>query len=765
MWHGKCTLWSPTVTAMSSQNIKKSAAVYGVLIAFAVSGCRTSPEAKEANHLKRGEALIAKRDYARALLEFRNAANAMPKDAEPYYQMGLAYLATGDVNTAIRGFRQAVALKPTHSGAQLKLAELMTLSRNDKLVEEAITRVVEAFGATPNNPEALDTLAIAEWKRGKPEDAVQHLEEALKNPPTHLQSSITLARLKLSQNDRSGAEEVLKKAVADAPQSSAAAVALADIYLFMQQPEKAEAQLKRALQLDPKNGLALIALGSIQVAAKRIDEAEQTYKRLSALPEKAYKPVHAMFFYQFGKREAGIAELETLVKADPADREIRSRLVAAYFNMDRVTEAERVLASALKRNSKDTDALLQRAELRLRSGKTDDAEKDLNTVIHFNPDSADAHFILAKVYRTKGFGNNQQQELQRAVQLNPAMLSARLALAVKFLSAKTAQTALEIIDQAPEAQKSELQWILARNWALLSLGNLKEAKIGVDRALQQGRAPEAVFQNAVLRTLQRDYAGARTSLDELLKQGTTDPNVVDLLMQTYVAQQAPAKGMERLKELARAQAKSAALQHVLGQWYVRAGDLPDARKAFESAKSADPHFTSADLAIADLDLREGQSGPARQKLNGIVTADPKNLPALMLLARAENESGDHAAEIETYRTILSLDHSNPLALNNLAYQLAVKSPDEALKFAEQAAEVAPDNPGIQDTLGWIYYRKGLYSMAVRYLKTAVEKGPNPRRQFHLGMSYLKMGDQVAGQKMVREALQKDPKLADTEQGW
>jgi Tfp pilus assembly protein PilF len=101
----------------------------------------------------------------------------------------------------------------------------------------------------------------------------------------------------------------------------------------------------------------------------------------------------------------------------------------------------------------------------------------------------------------------------------------------------------------------------------------------------------------------------------------------------------------------------------------------------------------------------------------------------------------------------------------VAYALAADNPDEALPFAQRAAEMAPDSPTVQDTLGWIYYRKGLYSMAVRYLKTAVDRDATPQRQFHLGMSYLKEGNQAAGQKIVRDALLKDPSLTKTEQGW
>jgi Tfp pilus assembly protein PilF len=166
-----------------------------------------------------------------------------------------------------------------------------------------------------------------------------------------------------------------------------------------------------------------------------------------------------------------------------------------------------------------------------------------------------------------------------------------------------------------------------------------------------------------------------------------------------------------------------------------------------------------------MEIADGRNAEALNRLGEVVTADPKNVGALLLSARAQGAVGAHASEVASYRMVLNVDQSNLIALNNLAYVLAADDPDEALKLAQQAAEMAPDSPNVQDTLGWVYYRKGLYSMAVRYLKTAVDKESTPRRQFHLGMSYLKVGDQLTGQKIVRDALAKDPTLAKTEQGW
>src|SRR5437016_5096565 len=125
-----------------------------------VSGCISPPEHKEVKYLKRGQEQLAKKDYSRALLEFKNAAQAMPKDPEPYYQSGLTYLATENIPGAVAAFRKATELNPKHAGAQLKLAELMTASRNKELVQDAEARLQNILAASPDNPEAIDTLAL-----------------------------------------------------------------------------------------------------------------------------------------------------------------------------------------------------------------------------------------------------------------------------------------------------------------------------------------------------------------------------------------------------------------------------------------------------------------------------------------------------------------------------------------------------------------------------------------------------------------------------
>jgi tetratricopeptide (TPR) repeat protein len=137
----------------------------------------------------------------------------------------------------------------------------------------------------------------------------------------------------------------------------------------------------------------------------------------------------------------------------------------------------------------------------------------------------------------------------------------------------------------------------------------------------------------------------------------------------------------------------------------------------------------------------------------------------MLLAELEESSGNTNGAIEHLRQVAEADDRNALALNNLAYLLAKTDPDGAVKYAERAGEIAPQTAAIEDTLGWVYYRKGLYSNALRHLKIAVEKDGTPRRRLHLGMAYIKAGDPTMGRQVVAAALKSDPGLATSERDW
>jgi tetratricopeptide (TPR) repeat protein len=759
---------SPGRKAGDLNVMARSGSITVCLALVVCAGCRSAQE-KEVEFLKRGRAQVAKKDYSRALLEFHNASNVMPRDAEPYYQTGLLYLETGGMAEALAAFRKATETDPKHAAAQTKLAELMTLSRDKAAMNQALAKLRNMLNASPDDPEISDYIAVAEMRGGSPEAALSRLDNILKTHPAHLQTAFALVQLKLNQKDVAGATQVLEEAAAASPKSVEALLALAQIYVYTKEADKAEATVHRALAVDAHNLNALAMLAAIQISQKKLVDAERTFRDISTLPSPAARSMHAVFLAQIGRREEAIAEFEKLYKQDPAAVRVRTRLIALYLDMNKTAEAQNLLNATLKKNADDIDALFQQSMVFFKQGDSAGAEKSLRKILTISPNAVRAQFALANLYRARGMAQQERQQLEDTLHLDANFLEARIELASVLLAAGETKLALDLLNQAPTSQANAIGIAIERNWALLATGDLKQLRDNLNRLLKFVRNTDLVLQDALLKFKEKDYAAARIDAEEVLRARPEDGRAALVLADAFGAQGNSTKGLERLAEAAAAHPKSAALQQLLGDWYANAGRLAEARTAFEAAKSDSNRFVEADIALARLDRREKQLEAARQRLTALLNADPNNLSALSLLAEVEEDAGNRLAAQVRYKQIVKLDPNNVIALNNLAYQLAAYDPDGALDMASKAATLAPNSAAVQDTLGWIFYRKGMYLPAEKYLKLAVEKAapgePAAQYQYHLARTYLKSGEETEGAKLLAAVLRKNPELAKTESGW
>jgi predicted Zn-dependent protease len=85
--------------------------------------------------------------------------------------------------------------------------------------------------------------------------------------------------------------------------------------------------------------------------------------------------------------------------------------------------------------------------------------------------------------------------------------------------------------------------------------------------------------------------------------------------------------------------------------------------------------------------------------------------------------------------------------------------DEALKYAQKAVELDPARPSYADTLGWILYRKGLYTAAIPYLEKGSTADRSAVGKYHLAMAYAKTGDK-RDRTVLAAALKQNPRLPE-----
>jgi len=152
---------------------------------------------------------------------------------------------------------------------------------------------------------------------------------------------------------------------------------------------------------------------------------------------------------------------------------------------------------------------------------------------------------------------------------------------------------------------------------------------------------------------------------------------------------------------------------------------------------------------------------AKARLAKVVEKNDKNVGAHVLLGMVLNSEGKTDAANKEYRKVLTLSPKHPLAANNLAANLADGGGnlDEALKFAQIAREAAPEDPSVGDTLGWVYYKKGLFETAYPLIADAAGKLKNNASiRYHHGMVLAKKGKNKEAAAELNAALSLDPKF-------
>jgi tetratricopeptide (TPR) repeat protein len=736
------------------------------LVLALACGCHRSPEHEAAAAIEKGKKYLESKDYPHAILEFRIALKNAPASAEAFYQAGLAYLDMLDVPAAYVNLKKAVEIDPKHTGAQGRLAELLSASHDPERLKEASEIASNVLKLAPDDVSARNALAISQFELGDKASAEAALKETLATGKADARSVVNLSLMRMYDKDPAGALNVLREGAAKNPKSSELALLLARMYAATKDTASAEKEFRRATEVDPKNPMCWATLASFYAASNRPADAEKAYRAASQTDDPKYKHFLGMYYWSTRNADAAIKEFERVADADPKDREARNRLVTAYRQSNREADADRVLQRAFSQNPKDFEARMGHAQSLARMGKMDEAANVLRLAVSDSRDSFEAHYLLSKIYSAKRQFRLQQQELDEALKVNPAFLAARLDLSQSQVALGRYDAALDVLEKAPKDQKTTLPWQIALNWALLSKGDVEKARSSIEGTLKRGPVKEALLQRAFLEIQTKQLPAARTDLNQLLAQDAQSVRALDALGSSYLPDMEAA--VKAVGEHAAKTPASLPVQFAYSLWLSRAGKIDQAGSVLVALKSAAPGELSLDIRLGELALASRDIDGARKWLAPVVAQNAKIARAQMLLGHVESISGNADAAVAHYRAVAELEPENVEAFNNLASLLSTKdgasreTMDEAYRFAQKAKELAPSDPNISDTLGWVLYRQGLYAAALPQLEAATGS-PNPVTRYHLAMAYAKAGDRERAVKEFAQAQKIAPQMPEARQ--
>jgi Flp pilus assembly protein TadD len=175
--------------------------------------------------------------------------------------------------------------------------------------------------------------------------------------------------------------------------------------------------------------------------------------------------------------------------------------------------------------------------------------------------------------------------------------------------------------------------------------------------------------------------------------------------------------------------------------------------------AADADHLEAYSLLGVIYARQNRIEEARRQFSDLVERDPASVSARTVLALLLQQEGKIAEAEQEYERILATDAHAAVAANNLAwiYVSSNQKMDEALELARVAHERLLEYPSVNDTLGWIYFRKHMGERAVECLQLAARKAPDVALyQFHLGMALAQNGDWGQARSALWRALLLQP---------
>lgn len=150
------------------------------------------PTGQAASHLLRGQTLLGRFEFERALAELEQAAKMSPDLPRLAYSLGLAYLKLGRNKEAIAALEKELRRTPQDFSTLYYLAYLH--EANEELTASR-QKLDAALKLEPQSPEANALLGKILAKQGKPAEALAPLEGAVARDPNDPDKRFLLARV------------------------------------------------------------------------------------------------------------------------------------------------------------------------------------------------------------------------------------------------------------------------------------------------------------------------------------------------------------------------------------------------------------------------------------------------------------------------------------------------------------------------------------------------------------------------------------------
>jgi tetratricopeptide (TPR) repeat protein len=276
------------------------------------------------------------------------------------------------------------------------------------------------------------------------------------------------------------------------------------------------------------------------------------------------------------------------------------------------------------------------------------------------------------------------------------------------------------------------------------------------------KSASAQIEMGLLYSLKGDSKSARSAFERVLMIDPTSIEALAGLTALDIQAKNPAGARARVDARLAANQNDPQLLLLASRLYTVLGDVNAAERSLRKVIEVDPAQLDAYALLGQLYASQHRLDEARAEFERVARLRPKNAvgayTVVGMLLQMQNKQAEAQA---SYEKALSMDSKSAVAANNLAwiYAEGAGNLDVALGLAQTAKSQLPNSHEVSDTLGWVYYKKGLPSLAVPIFRESVDMSPkNAVYRYHLGLAYAQSGNKEEARKAFEQALLLDPKF-------
>lgn len=728
-------------------------------------------------------------DMTQAQAFANRAVAAQPDHIEALRLLGDLQRRAGNPAQALDSYRAATKRRPGHLQARLDACAL--LATHERL-EEAHKELAQAVRIAPGSAAVVYTQALLALQEKKYAAALERLQQILRVAPEHPPSNLLAAGIFLAQANFPQAEQHIQHFLAAQPHDAYGTRMAAIIALRTGKAGKAVAMLEPLLERYPDDSDMHAVAGEAYLRVQAYAKASACFDKAAAKgtgATTALRTSQALTQLGIGDNQRAAAVLEQVLQASATDAPDGARqragallvvahlragdydkaLAAAqaqekqqdnpalqnlkggvYLARKEPEQARRAFEAALRLQPGYLPALQNLAQLDMLAGQPESARLRYEAALARDSGNTDLMMALGQLAARRGQQSAARDWLQRAHQTAPDALAPALQLATWLLHTGELPRALALAQQLQAANPANTE-------ALALLAAARAASRDREGALESytdlaGRLPDSV-------TAQLQLAGAHMALERPAEALVAVRKVLalqpehGLALATAVRLLTGVRSWDQALALARP-AQSRAATAALG--YRLEGDiemargraaaaLPLYRKAY-TMEASGPLVISLHRALS----AAGKPDDAAKQVSNWLASHPGDLPTRLYLASTLLAAADYRAAIGHLEQVLAAEPNHVVALNDLAWSCQQTGDKRALALAEKAHALAPDNPAVADTLGWILAQQGQPGRAVPLLKKATDNAPAASDiRFHYASALLKAGDRGEAKRQLQ----------------